>query len=101
MILIVLDVLSHSSGISYVPITKEDEIHNVQLVVDHLGDKVLHCDLSHIDGRAVVEGDRVAMQYLLEILLGVMDYIMGGIDSEGSATDFEGLPGERVVSLKF
>ncbi|XP_033630003.1 centrosomal protein of 95 kDa-like isoform X1 [Asterias rubens] len=76
-------------GISYVPITKEDEIHNVQLVVDHLGDKVLHCDLSHIDGRAVVEGDRVAMQYLLEILLGVMDYIMGGIDSEGSATDFE------------
>ncbi|XP_022092702.1 centrosomal protein of 95 kDa-like isoform X2 [Acanthaster planci] len=76
-------------GVSYVPVTKEDEIHNVQLVVDHLADKVLHCDLSHISGRAVVEGNRVAIQYLLEILLGVMDYIMEGIESEGSTTDNE------------
>ncbi|XP_038047602.1 centrosomal protein of 95 kDa-like [Patiria miniata] len=78
-------------GVSYVPVTKEDEIRNVQLVVDHLADKVLHCDLSHISGRAVVEGDRVAIQYLLEIQLGVMDYIMEGIESEGSTTDNEDL----------
>ena len=72
-------------GVIRRPVTREDEIYNVQCVVDSLAADVLHCDLSHITGGAVVDGDVVTIQYLLEILDGLVDYVMEQISSETSS----------------
>ena len=72
-------------GVIRRPVTREDEIHNVQCVVDSLAADVLHCDLSHIPGGAVVDGDVMTIQYLLEILDGLVDYVMEQISSETSS----------------
>ncbi|XP_041473055.1 centrosomal protein of 95 kDa-like isoform X1 [Lytechinus variegatus] len=75
------------------PVTREDEIHNVQCVIDSLSRDVLHCDLSHITGQAIVDCDIVSIQYLLEILEGLVDYVMEQIGSETSSEidDFQPL----------
>ncbi|XP_072042871.1 uncharacterized protein [Amphiura filiformis] len=70
------------------PITREDEIHNMQLVIDSLQHDVLRSDLSHITGEAIVDGNLVIIRYLIEILAGLLEHIMENIDSEGS-TDIE------------
>lgn len=73
------------SGVIQSPVTREDEIHNVQCVIESLSRDVLHCDLSHITGQAIVDRDVVSVQYLLEILEGLVDYVMEQIGSETSS----------------
>ncbi|XP_033100569.1 centrosomal protein of 95 kDa-like [Anneissia japonica] len=67
---------------------KQDEVTNVQVVIDSLAQDVLHADLSHISGQAIVEGDHVTIRYLLEIFTGLLEYIMEQITS-GASTDAE------------
>ncbi len=81
-----------ASGFIANPITREDEIHNMQLVIDSLQNDVLkgvRADLTHITGEAIVDGHLVSVRYLLEILAGLLEYVMEQIETEGS-TDLEG-----------
>ena len=44
---------------------------------------VLNVDLSHISGKAIVEGDKVSIRNFLEIFAGLLEYFMEYIDDEG------------------
>ncbi|XP_070579944.1 centrosomal protein of 95 kDa-like isoform X2 [Ptychodera flava] len=74
-------------GLIQNPITREDEIHNTQKVIDSLGLHILRTDLSHITGEAIVDGDFVAIRNLIEIFAGLLEYVMEAISSEGGSTD--------------
>lgn len=76
-------------GIIRSPVTRQDEIHNCQVVIDTLGSEVLHTNLAHINGRAIIEGSREAVSNLLEIYSGLLEYILNKIESDIS-TDNEG-----------
>ncbi|KAJ8302079.1 hypothetical protein KUTeg_021066 [Tegillarca granosa] len=76
-------------GIIRNPVSKEDEIHNCQCVINVLASDVLHTSLSHISGADVIKGDREAVLNLLEIFSGLLEYILNKIDTDVS-TDGEG-----------
>lgn len=76
------------NGIIRSPVTKEDEIHNVQTVIDTLAADVLHTSLLHINGRDVINHNRESVLNLLEILSGLLEYIFNKIESDLS-TDNE------------
>lgn len=44
---------------------------------------VLNVDLSHISGKAIVEGDKVSIRNFLEIFAGLLEYFMEYVDGEG------------------
>ncbi|KAL3853220.1 hypothetical protein ACJMK2_016776 [Sinanodonta woodiana] len=71
------------------PITKEDEIHNCQLVIDSLANDVLHTPLDHISGVDIVEGCRDSKLNLVEIISGLLEYILNKIDSDIASDDEE------------
>ncbi|XP_078340218.1 centrosomal protein of 95 kDa-like [Crassostrea virginica] len=76
-------------GVIQKPISREDEIQNIQLVIDILSRDILHTSLAHITGRDVVDGNRESILNLLEIFGGLLEYILNKIDSDAS-TDGEG-----------
>ena len=82
----------------------EDEIHNVQAIVDSLSMDVLHEDLSHLTGEAIIgavstsrlstnltsddvanftriEPDLVSIEYLLDILRCIHEWISSRLES--------------------
>ncbi|XP_077980489.1 centrosomal protein of 95 kDa-like [Glandiceps talaboti] len=69
------------------PVTREDEIHNTQKVIDSLAVDILRTDLSHITGESIIDGDFVAVRNLIEIFAGLFEYVMEAISSEGGSTD--------------
>lgn len=71
-------------GVIQKPISREDEIQNVQLVIDILSRDILHTSLAHITGREVVDGNRESIWNLLEIFGGLLEYILNKIDSDAS-----------------
>lgn len=71
-------------GVIQKPISKEDEIQNIQLVIDILSRDILHTSLAHITGREVVDGNRESIWNLLEIFGGLLEYILNKIDSDAS-----------------
>ena len=73
--------------------TVEDEIHNCQAVIDSLSLDVLNTPLSHITGEDVIAGDRTAIGNLLEILSGLMEFILEDITSAASTDG--GLPSDN------
>lgn len=77
------------NGIIRSPVTKEDEIHNVQTVIDTLAAEVLHTSLLHINGRDVVNFNRESVLNLLEILSGLLEYIFNKIESDLSTDNEE------------
>lgn len=66
------------------PQTKQDDIHNCQMVIDVLADKILNTSLSHITGKDIVEGDRTSVANLLEILTGLFEFLTEKIEFEKS-----------------
>ena len=86
------------SGIIANPITREDEITNVQILIDSLQHDVLRADLSHITGEAIMNGNLLSIRYLIEILAGLLECVMEQIDSEGS-TDLEGSSLGRILMM--
>ncbi|XP_071965178.1 uncharacterized protein [Antedon mediterranea] len=67
---------------------KQDELTNIQITIDTLARDVLHADLSHISGEAIIDRDHVTIRYLLEIFIGLMEYVMEQITS-GESTEVE------------
>lgn len=67
------------------PVTDEDHIHNTQAVIDSLSLDVLHEDLSYLTGEAVCKPHLTSVEYLLEILKSLHEWI----DSEKNKMDFK------------
>lgn len=57
------------------PLTFDDHIHNTQAVIDSLSLDVLHEDLSYLTGEAVCKPHLTSVQYLLEILESIHEWI--------------------------
>ena len=52
-------------------------------MINLIASDVLNVDLSHISGKAIVEGDRISIQNFLEIFAGLLEYFMEYVDDEG------------------
>lgn len=57
------------------PSSDDDHVHNTQAVVDSLSLDVLHEDLSYLTGEAVCRPHWTSVEYLLEILKSVHEWI--------------------------
>ena len=77
------------SGIVRQPVTREDEIHNCQMVVDVLSADVIKDNLSHIRGVDIVEGKVQSINNLLDIFTFLYEYVIKQIESD-VPTDTEG-----------
>ncbi len=71
------------TGIIENPISIEQHIRNCQTVINLIATDVLNVDLSHISGKAIVEGDKVSIRNFLEIFAGLLEYFMEYVDDEG------------------
>lgn len=71
-------------GINRTAFTREDEVHNCQVVIDSLAGDVLHTSLTHISGAEIIDGDREAISNLIEIFSGLLEYMLNKIDSDAS-----------------
>ena len=69
--------------------TREDEIHNCQMVVDVLSADVIKDNLSHIRGVDIVEGKVQSINNLLDIFTFLYEYVIKQIESD-VPTDTEG-----------
>lgn len=76
--LLFVDVVQH-------PVTREDEVHNAQAVIDTLSMDVLNTSLAHISGQDIVSGDRTAVANLLEVLFGLMEFILEEITDDSKS----------------
>nr|XP_002124068.1 centrosomal protein of 95 kDa-like [Ciona intestinalis] len=68
-------------------ITEESQVHNVACIIDTLADEYLHVDLSHLSPKLFVNGDTVTIYNLLEILDGVLEFMLEQISSNGDSGD--------------
>ncbi|KAK7113753.1 centrosomal protein of 95 kDa-like isoform X2 [Littorina saxatilis] len=75
-------------GIVRQPVTREDEIHNCQMVIDVLSADVIKDNLSHIRGVDIVEGKVQAINNLVDIFSFLYEYVIKQIESDGP-TDTE------------
>uniref|UniRef100_H2XX99 DUF5745 domain-containing protein n=1 Tax=Ciona intestinalis TaxID=7719 RepID=H2XX99_CIOIN len=66
-------------------ITEESQVHNVACIIDTLADEYLHVDLSHLSPKLFVNGDTVTIYNLLEILDGVLEFMLEQISSNGDS----------------
>ncbi|XP_025093826.1 centrosomal protein of 95 kDa-like isoform X3 [Pomacea canaliculata] len=75
-------------GIVRQPVTREDEIHNCQIVIDVLAADVIKDSLSHIRGIDIVEGKVQAISNLIDIFIFLFEYVIKQIESD-APTDTE------------
>ena len=71
------------TGIIENPISAEQHIRNCQTVINLIASDVLNVDLSHISGKAIVEGDKISIRNFLEIFAGLLEYFMEYVNDEG------------------
>ena len=64
------------------PHRKEDRTRNCQLVIDSLSKEVLETDLSHIQARDIVDCNAISVANLLEIFMGLLEYIFEELRKE-------------------
>ncbi|XP_065684900.1 centrosomal protein of 95 kDa isoform X1 [Hydra vulgaris] len=69
-------------GLNSSPVSIEDQIHNVQVVVDSLATDVLDMDLSHIDVQGIVQQNKVQVKNLLEVFDGLLDCLLEELNYE-------------------
>ncbi|XP_076810131.1 centrosomal protein of 95 kDa-like [Clavelina lepadiformis] len=67
--------------------TTESQEHNITCVVDTLSNDYLHVDLSHISPSCFVEGDPATVYNLLEILDGLLEFMLDQISSNADSGD--------------
>lgn len=74
------------------PSSEEERITNCQLVIDSLSKEVLETDLSHIQGKDIVHCNLVSVANLLEIFMGLLEYIFEELkkEEEGDVTRDDG-----------
>ena len=70
--------------------SREDDVHNVQVVIDTLSLDILNTSMTHITGESVVDGDQQAIANLLDVLCGLMEFLLDKIGSDISSTDNDG-----------
>ena len=70
-------------GVVKNPDGKEDRIRNCQLIIDSLSSEILETDLSHIEAKNIVDSNVVAIANLLEIFMGLLEYIFEELQKEG------------------
>ncbi|KAK7506353.1 hypothetical protein BaRGS_00002465, partial [Batillaria attramentaria] len=70
------------SGIIRQPVTREDEIHNCQTVIDILSVDVIKDNLSHIRGLDIVDGKVQAISNLIDIFTFLFEYVIKQIESD-------------------
>jgi hypothetical protein len=79
------------AGIVRQPLTKSDEIHNCQMVIDVLSADVIKDNLSHIRGVDIVEGKIQSVNNLLDIFCFLYEYVIKQIESDvPTDTDADG-----------
>ena len=71
-------------GFTSSPQGNKDRIRNCQAVIDCLANEVLEIDLSHIEGRDIVDGNIAAIANLLEIFMGLLEYIYEELEKENN-----------------
>lgn len=52
-------------------------------MINLIASDVLNVDLSHISGKAIVEGDKISIRNFLEIFAGLLEYFMEYVNDEG------------------
>ena len=58
-------------------------------MIDSLANEVLEIDLSHIEGRDIVHGNIAAIANLLEIFMGLLEYIYEELEREDNQCNKE------------
>ena len=93
------------------PVTNiEDEIHNIQAVIDSISMDLLHEDLSHLTGESMVFGynknghksksaDLVSIEYLLDIIRSLNEWISSRIESHVDENEEEEKEKQQEVSV--
>ncbi|XP_005106126.1 centrosomal protein of 95 kDa [Aplysia californica] len=76
-------------GIIRQPLSREDEIHNCQIVIDVLSTDVVRDSLSHIRAVDIVAGDITAISNLLDIFSYLLEYVINRIESDGPTDNDE------------
>jgi len=66
--------------------TIKAQSHNIQCVVDVLANEYLHTNLSHISGDKVVSVDEISIYNLLEILDGMLDFMLEHLNDQDEET---------------
>uniref|UniRef100_H2ZGE0 DUF5745 domain-containing protein n=1 Tax=Ciona savignyi TaxID=51511 RepID=H2ZGE0_CIOSA len=66
-------------------ITEESKVHNVACVIDTLANEYLHVDLSHLSPELIIKGDTITLYNMLEILDGVLEFMLEQISSNGDS----------------
>ena len=64
------------------PNGEEERIRNCQLIIDSLSSEILETDLSHIQAKDIVDSNVVAIANLLEIFMGLLEYIFEELQKE-------------------
>lgn len=63
----------------------ESQIHNIKCIIDTLSEDLLKVDLSHISAAEVANGDVMSIYNLIEILDGMLDYLLEKGTSESDS----------------
>ena len=58
-------------------------------MIDSLANEVLEIDLSHIEGKDIVDGNIAAIANLLEIFMGLLEYIYEELEREDNQCNKE------------
>jgi len=69
-------------GVVKNPNGEEERIRNCQLIIDSLSSEILETDLSHIQAKDIVDSNVVAIANLLEIFMGLLEYIFEELQKE-------------------
>jgi len=69
-------------GIIRQPESREDDIHNCQIVIDVLSTDIVHDSLSHITGVEIVNQDINVIFHLLDIFSFLFEYVSNKIESD-------------------
>ena len=80
---IYLSQVTDYTGIIEKPVSAEQHIRNCQTVINLIAADILNVDLSHISGKAIVEGEKVSIRNFLEIFAGLLEYFMEYVNVEG------------------
>lgn len=81
------------TGLITPAVTREDRLHNMQVLVDTLATDVLGMDLSHIQASEIVDGDVAQVGNLVEIFDGLLEIVLEQIEKESVDHECNGSKG--------
>ena len=78
---------------------RQDRIRNCQLVIDSLAKDILGIDLSHIFSHEIVDGDVITIRNLLEIYVGLLEYITEELQQENDQIATDNIQGKIRIHV--